>query len=150
MSTLDVTSSNVIVTTTLRAAANVVLSGNLVSTFGTVNIQGNIYCTGDVSGFGQLSDQRLKTNVSPLTQCLDIIKGLDPVRFQWNDEEFNSFRKGKHDVGLIAQNTIDDVKGEMYGYQTVNYEKLVPFLIGAVKELAQAWDSVQERRAIAE
>jgi hypothetical protein len=144
MSTFDVTSSNVTIT------SNVVLSGNLVSSLGTVNIQGNIYCTGDVSGFGQLSDQRLKTNVRPLTQCLDIIKSLDPVRFQWNDDDFNSFRKGKNDVGLIAQDTIEDVKGEMYGYQTVNYEKLVPFLIGAVKELAQAWDSVQERRAVAE
>ncbi len=138
MATLDVTRSNVIV------------NGNLVATGGTLNISGNVYCTGDVSGFGQLSDRRLKSDITPLENCLDIIKSLDPVRFKWNDSEFNTYRKGKQDVGLIAQDTISDVKGEMYGYQTVNYEKLVPFLIGAIKELSQACDSVQEIRAVAE
>lgn len=40
MSTLDVTRSNVIV------------NGNVVATGGTLRIEGNIYCTGDVIGFG--------------------------------------------------------------------------------------------------
>lgn len=40
MATLDVTRSNVLI------------NGNLVATGGTLRIEGNIYCTGDVIGFG--------------------------------------------------------------------------------------------------
>jgi hypothetical protein len=127
-------------------SSNIVVTGNLSTVAGTLDVFGNVYCTGDVIGFGQLSDRRLKDNVRPLSNCLAAINGLNPVRFNWNDEDFNSFRKGREDIGLIAQETLADVKGEFNGYQTVNYEKLVPFLIGAVQELSQAWNSAHVSR----
>jgi hypothetical protein len=131
-------------------SSNVLVTGNLSAVGGNLGVIGNVYCTGDVIGFGQLSDQRLKENVRPLSNCLAAINGLNPVRFNWNDEEFNKFRRGREDIGLIAQETLAEVKGEFNGYQTVNYDKLVPFLIGAVQELSQAWNSAHVSRQAAE
>lgn len=106
---------------------------------------GALTVTGDITAFGSVSDQRLKENVVNLTHadCLTKVQKLRPVEFDWNSECFNEAYKGTHDFGLIAQEveavipqaTADT---DFFGttYKTIKYERLVPLLVGAVKELA--------------
>lgn len=118
--------------------------GNIAnSTTGTVSIQGNVQCTGDVIGFNTLSDGRLKKNVQPLTDCLEIINALQPVNFTWKENIFNEAKGGTDDIGMIAQHVelvaplvTKKVVFEGEEYSTINYEKLVPYLIGAIQELS--------------
>lgn len=84
----------------------------------------------------QESDERLKTNVRPIDYSLEKLKTIRGVKFNWNEL---SSKEGQEDVGVIAQEVqqmfpeaVDD-SGE---YLKVDYIKLIPLLINAVKELS--------------
>ena len=85
-----------------------------------------------------LSDERLKQNFSPMHYGLRDIERLNPVTFEWQDTQRFGAQK---EIGLIAQevkNVIPEVVAEISGCDeyTLDYSKLVPVLIQAVKELA--------------
>ena len=86
---------------------------------------------------------KLKENIKPLENALDKINQISGVEFDWkelSDEERRTIHGNEgHDVGVIAQE-IEDVLPEIVttretGYKAVKYEKIVPLLIEAVKEL---------------
>lgn len=123
---------------------------------------------GDLNGFWKVnglpvsgepdltSDARLKKNIEPFENGLEIILQLNPVRFDWRedlcpDSFLNEYREPedeygypgevKRQYGLIAQEVepiAPDLIGErkMYDetYKLIRYEKIVPILISAVKE----------------
>ena len=77
------------------------------------------------------SDERLKSNIEPLTGCLDKVKAMRGVSYH---------KDGLDQVGLIAQEVqkvVPEVIGEDgKGYLSVAYPNLVGVLIEAVKELS--------------
>jgi hypothetical protein len=92
------------------------------------------------------SDARLKENVQLLSNPLEMLEQIRGVRFDWTDSYIESrggeddFFVRKHDVGVIAQE-VEAILPEIVatrtnGYLAVKYEKLVPLLIEAVKELS--------------
>jgi len=106
---------------------------------------GTLHVKGDVIAFSSstISDKRLKDNIKTIENPLDKIKALRGVEYDWN----NGNRKGKHDLGLIAQevesvipdivheHTLPYVEGEEDTlYKTVDYEKMVAVLIEGMKE----------------
>lgn len=94
---------------------------------------------------GRQSDARLKEHVSPFVNSLDRVYQIEPVNFIWKE---GAERSGA-DVGVIAQQLEqvypDAVSRGQDGYLRVNYEKLVPLLIGAVKELADRYVALENR-----
>lgn len=105
-----------------------------------LNVIGDIYCqnlnaTGDVVSSWTSSDRRLKDNITPLLNCLEKILKLNPVEFDWNE---NQKAYEGHDIGLIAQEVkevIPEIVGEKSsGYLGIKYEKLIPILAGATQE----------------
>jgi hypothetical protein len=120
----------------LDISSNISLGTNLIATTGSLRVVGNIVSTGDVTGFAQLSDRRLKKDFEPLSNCLELVMGLNPVEFTWNEQEINWYRQGHRDIGLIAQEVPEIVTGNFDGYRTVRYDRLVPYLIGAIQELS--------------
>ncbi len=130
-------SSTASATTTLFAVSN---SG--VATFsgpgGTCVIDGSGNCT---------SDQRLKTNIAPIsgTDALAKLSLIQGVTYNWLDPSLTQSQQ----VGVIAQNvlkafpqlvgtvqtSLDGVAGTYY---TVNYAGLVAPLISAVNSFAQS------------
>ena len=129
-------------------SGNLSIFGNVTNQLtGTVNFSGNIQCTGDVIGFGNLSDERMKKNIENLkpNECLNVINLLKPVTFDWRDDIFNQSKCGTPDVGMIAQDVSNvaplvtcKIEHEGEEYMGVNYEKLVPYLIGAIQELSSS------------
>ena len=93
-----------------------------------------IQCDGDVVSFFS-SDERLKDNIIPISGCLDKLKHIDGVEFDWNN---NQEIYSGHDIGLIAQQVQkiapEIVEERKNGYLAVKYEKMVPVLVGAIKE----------------
>lgn len=103
------------------------------STTTSLSVIGGIAATGDIIAY-VTSDERLKTNVSTISNALDIIDSINGVEFDWNC----NWRSGS-DVGVIAQQ-VEKVFPRVVvdredGYKAVNYEKLVPLLIQCIKEL---------------
>ena len=93
------------------------------------------FINGDVIAFAS-SDERLKDNIKPIEDPISKILEIGGYTFDWNDKQ--STYTGS-DVGVIAQE-VEKVIPEVVetrdnGYKAVKYEKIVPLLIEAIKEL---------------
>jgi len=92
--------------------------------------------TGTLSAtiFTSTSDERVKTNIRPITNALDITEQLSGVRFNWKENNLPS-------LGLIAQE-VEKVLPEVVNtdsedMKSINYSSLVSLLVEAIKELNQ-------------
>ena len=107
---------------------------------------GAIVAYGDITAF-QSSDRRLKDNISPIKQALDKVNSISGNTFDWNEK---SQYEGKGDTGVIAQeiealNLPGVTTTRESGYKAVRYEKLVPLLIEAIKELSAKVDNLEQK-----
>jgi len=98
---------------------------------------GDLDVMGDVVAYA-VSDSRLKTNIQPLNGALDRVSSISGVTFNWNtlaDGKDTQIRQ----VGVLAdqirQVLPEAVQEKSTGYLGVDYQKIVPLLIEAVKEL---------------
>ena len=135
--TIDTSSGNLI----LDSTGGTVFVNDDLTVVGAVEVGGNVSVTGDGTFTGDLvafssSDQRLKDNVEPIEDAIAKVLSLSGNTFEWNDK---SDKEGL-DIGVIAQEVAGlDLPG-LYttrddGYMAVRYEKLVPLLIEAIKQL---------------
>ena len=137
--TINTTSGNLILDSTsgtLVVNDNLDVNGTGTHTFaGALSVNGAGTFTGDLIAFST-SDQRLKDNVEPIEDAIAKVLSLSGNTFEWNDK---SDKEGL-DIGVIAQEVAGlDLPG-LYttrddGYMAVRYEKLVPLLIEAIKQL---------------
>lgn len=113
---------------------------------GTMIASGNI---------GAYSDPRLKDNTEPIAGALDIIQQLNGVRFTWNGITNLIGKPGQRDIGVLADQveavlpelvslSVPDIENDGERWRVVDYAKLAPVLIEAVKELS---DRVKELEA---
>jgi len=129
-----------------------------------LHVAGNIITNGSV--ISSFSDIRLKTIIEPLDNSLEIISKLNGFKYINNDLAYNiGFTDNKEQVGLNAQEVgnyipevvtiapfdidIDD-NGEITSksgnnYLTVQYEKLIPYLIESIKELKKENERLNNR-----
>ena len=105
---------------------------------------GEIVATGDITAYYS-SDERLKDNITPLSNALDKINQIGGYEFDWNSDSSHS----GHDVGVIAQE-IEKVLPEVVvdrdtGYKAVRYDKIVALLIQAIKEQQLQIDQLKSK-----
>jgi hypothetical protein len=118
------------------AQPNITSVGTLTSlSTGAVAVTGAITATGDITAYLS-SDERLKDNITPISNALEKVASLSGNTFDWNDKT----DKVGSETGVIAQEVqalgLPDVVTERDdGYLAVRYEKLIPLLIEAIKEL---------------
>ena len=113
-------------------------TGALVLTAGGLGVEGNIHCGGDIIAFSS-SDSNLKDNITVIPNALDKINAISGNTFTWKSHE-DATMEGS-DTGVIAQEVealglpgITTTRDS--GFKAVNYDKLVPVLIQAIKELS--------------
>jgi len=105
-------------------------------------LNGSILATGDITAF-YTSDARLKENVTKITNALEKVDSLQGVTFTWNtiakDMMDPLIDRSNTEAGVIAQEVLgvlpEAVKRRDNGYYAVNYDKIIPLLIEAIKEL---------------
>ena len=129
-------------------AYNIALSpvrGNVL--IGTYTDNGyKLYVNGNAagpSGFANVSDRRLKKDITPIESALNKVKLLNGVSFNWDKTLRPDLAlDDKNHLGLIAQDVeeilpqvvttgIDELKTK-----TITYSDIVPVLIEAIKELS--------------
>ena len=112
------------------------------------------------------SDGRLKINQQPITNAVYKIKQITGITFDWDMNKLKELDYDpiyEHDAGLIAQEVqkvlpeavhlapfdTDPLKceGSKSGqnYLTVQYEKVVPLLVEAIKEQQQLIENQQQQ-----
>ena len=97
---------------------------------------------GDIIAF-HTSDARLKNNVEKIKDPIAKIMGIGGYSFDWKEEdvdEWDYFGGAGKDTGVLAQEIEelglpDVVKNRSNGIKAVRYQKLIPLLIEAIKEL---------------
>ncbi len=100
--------------------------------------------TAAATAFIYSSDRRLKDNIKPIDNSLWKVLQLTGVSFNWNSGE----RKGQADIGVIAQDVQkiapEAVHTDAKGMLSVDYPRLTPLLINAIKE-QEAKIAVQQK-----
>ena len=109
-------------------------------------------CDGDIVAFA--SDDRLKTNKVGISNALDKVNSLSGFTYNWNEfacEQGNAFHADKRNVGVSAQE-VQKVLPEAVepapfneDYLTVKYDKIVPLLIEAIKELSDKVSALEDK-----
>jgi hypothetical protein len=116
--------------------------------------EGEIRATNNITAF--FSDRRLKENIIPINDAISKVLSISGVTFNSNDlAESYGYTDRKTQVGVIAQeieavlpqivvpapfDIAVDEQGNEYSksgenFKTVQYEKIIPLLIEAIKEL---------------
>jgi hypothetical protein len=110
---------------------------------------GNMTAAGNVTAY---SDPRLKEGFTNIQNALGIVTQLDGGTFTWKQGyEHTASRAGQKDYGILADqveklmpeivsNSID-INGQKF--KTVAYDKLIPVLIEAIKELKAEVDALK-------
>ena len=95
-------------------------------------------CDGDIVAFSS-SDRNLKDNITVIPNALDKINAISGNTFTWKSGSYNETLN--NDTGVIAQEVealglpgLTTTRGD--GSKAVRYERLIPALIQAVKELS--------------
>jgi len=119
-------------------------TNNELKTNGNVLIGGALNVTGDITAFFT-SDQRLKDNITPIPDALSKVLSISGNTFDWNEKS----EKEGNDVGVIAQEVLEvlpeAVTTRENGYLAVRYEKIVPLLIEAIKDLTAKVEDLQNQ-----
>jgi hypothetical protein len=146
---------------TTIAVAGIASGGAWAGYFNGPLVNSNVGGSGEhdvcANGNGQLvncgSDGRLKRDVAPLTEEIDVtavVQRLRGVAFSWDTshERAESLGDGRQ-IGLIAQE-VEAVLPQVVstggdGYQTVDYAKLTALLIEVAKAQHARIDELQRR-----
>ena len=114
---------------------------------GDVTVNGTFSYTGKS---GQISDTRLKADILKLENVIQKIKKLNSYYFNWSNEAKENFSvNNERQIGVLAQD-IETVFPELVsenkeGYKTMDYVKLTPILLQAIKEQQSQIEIMEER-----
>ena len=123
----------------ITACGNI-LAGQTLTVNGNICGKQLLTVTGTIRGCSDIiafysSDERLKENVNKIVNSKEVVKNLTGYSFDWKEE---ADREGK-DFGIMAQE-VEKVLPELVherpdGFKSVDYVKLIPYLIEEVKRL---------------
>ena len=154
---INATAGNIYGGRVFSAGSNVLVATSNVATqvsslgVGTAapTTAGEIRATNDIIAY--YSDDRLKTRLGNIEHALDKVKTLTGFRYHANELAQSLGYEPKPEVGVSAQD-VQRVFPEIVvpapideNYLTVKYEKLIPVLIEAIKELSQELDAVKRK-----
>ena len=131
------------------------VASNALYVAGGVGIGSTLYVTGDIYSAGEItayySDDRLKTRLENIPDALNKVKSLSGFYYTPNETALKFGYKDKRQVGVSAQDTqkilpeIVTTAPVNADYLTVQYEKFVPLLIEAIKELSAEVEELKKK-----
>jgi hypothetical protein len=140
------------ITATLSGTASALVTGTNYQVgglgIGTAGAAGELRATGNVTAF--YSDERLKTKTGNIENALDKVCQIETLLYHANETAVAlGYDASISEVGVTAQ-SVQKVQPEIVvpapidnKYLTVRYEKLVPLLIEAIKELKAEIDALK-------
>ena len=144
--------------------------GYAIKSVGNFYTDGTGEFTGDVAA--NTSDRRLKTNIKNIDLPLDKLDKINGVYFNWNElaNELADKNTEVREVGFLAQevqlvlpeiikpapfdrildedlsNGLSYISKSGQNYLTIQYEKIVPLLVEAIKQLKKELDELKCKR----
>lgn len=116
---------------------------------GGAAIKQDLHVGQDVVAFST-SDERMKSNVTPISGAVEKLQQIQGVEFDWkrNGPDWVD-RNNPHDVGVVAQQ-VERVLPEAVsrrddGMLAVDYKRLTPLLIASVNQLTKQVEQLTEQ-----
>ena len=116
-----------------------------IAEFIVTNTTAEFKCKGDITAFAS-SDATLKKNITPISNAVDKVLSISGNTFTWNEK---SIYNGEEGTGIIAQEIealglpgVTETRQD--GTKAVRYDRLVPLLIEAIKELSNKVKSLEK------
>jgi hypothetical protein len=124
--------------------------GTVVSIRNDSSQVGSISISGSTTSYNETSDYRLKENVVDLTGALDRIEQLQPKRFNFISEETTVDGFIAHEVQSVIPEAVFGEKDAVDDegnpeYQGIDKSKIVPLLVGAIKELKSEIETLKSQ-----
>jgi len=124
----DITGGNDVIANNDLVSCNNTCVNNILTVTGVIR-----GCSDIISFYS--SDERLKENVNKIVNSKEVVNNISGYSFDWKEE---ADREGK-DFGVMAQD-VEKVLPELVherpdGFKSVDYVKLIPYLIEEVKRL---------------
>ena len=112
-------------------------------------VGGQIYGLNEITAYyGSPSDIRLKTNITVIDNGLSKVISLSGITYNWNELAVNQNRISR-ESGVIAQELLkvlpEAVVEKENGYLTVKYDRIIPLLIEAIKELSNEVELLKKK-----
>ena len=139
----------------LAASRNIAASASIAASLDVtagrnIGAGGYITAAGDIYAFNT-SDRNLKTKIKPIKNALDKLCQLSGNTFEWSAEHLatkpEQYRQAA-DVGVIAQEVKsvlpEAVMTRPDGTLAVDYNKIVPLLVEAIKELREELTNIKK------
>jgi hypothetical protein len=103
-----------------------------------------------VNGTTYASDERFKQNITTISSPMQKLMQLNGVEYEMKTAEFETyhFQPGRQ-MGLLAQNVetiVPEAVNEKDGFKGVDYARLVPLLIEAIKELQKEVEVLKSKK----
>ena len=143
-------SNNRVIVSSTREATSKDTGALLVE--GGIGVEGNIHAGGDIVAFSS-SDVTLKKDITPIQNALEMINKISGNTFTWNVgmTDLAPYENGTKDTGILAQEVealglpgVTKTRGD--GVKAVRYDRLIPVLIEAVKELTAKVKSLESNK----
>jgi hypothetical protein len=136
--------------------------GGSISGISSLSVSGAITATGDITA--NTSDKRLKENIKQIKNALDRVSKINGITYNFTDDAIilNPALNKDEQVGFLAQEvqsvlphivkpapfdvdleTKQSISGE--NYLTIQYEKIVPLLLEAIKELKAEVEELKKK-----
>lgn len=135
---------------TLGGTLSLVSPGAIGSTTASTGAFTTVTATGNITAY--FSDERLKTRLGTIENALAKVQTLDGFYYEPNETAQALGYEVKREVGVSAQQ-VQAILPEIIApapidnkYLTVDYERLVPLLIEAIKELKAEVDELKKDR----
>jgi len=113
-----------------------------------LHVNGSVQAT---CGVLTCSDARFKKDVTPVAGALETVAKLHGVEFGWKRDEFPDRNfSGDRQIGFIAQDVAEVMPEVVFtgsdGYMSVDYGRLTPLLVEAMRDLRTEKDRQIEER----
>jgi Chaperone of endosialidase len=113
-----------------------------------LQVIGNICATGTITS---CSDIRYKTSIVPVSNALDAVMAIHPFYYHWKKEFKDKGFSNTRQIGFSAQE-VEKYFPEMVltdkdGYKSVDYSRMAPVLLEAIKEQQKMIATLQKQMA---
>jgi len=133
--------------TNIRMTTNLMIGADADPSV-ALHVTGEGYFTSNITAYYS-SDISLKDNIRPIESAIFKVQQIRGVEFDWNEKSTELQQEKGHDVGLIAQE-VEKVLPEIVqiredGIKAIQYEKVVPLLVEAIKEQQVTIENLTKR-----
>lgn len=99
--------------------------------------------TFSATSFNSLSDENYKENIETIIDGLNIVDKINPVSFNWKDNNKKSYGVIAQEIEKIIPEIVDTTENDI---KTVSYDQIIPFLIQAVQQLKKEIEDLKSQK----